>query len=235
MKKVMLLLASLFVVSCAGSMPEPVSTRRLNAYYQSTLMVRVQGTEIQEDGAIHVVGWSGTGFSIGSTNGDNTGSDLLTNHHVCAKAGNAEYTIIDYTGKRYNATFVRNAPEADLCLLHTEAIIKPARLAEQDPKFGDYLVAIGAPHGQFPNVTTGFTSGYCPVDFDGEGVEIHVVAICTSVPIYSGSSGSPAFGVDGKVYGIFFAARVDAEHMSYMIGVGEILRFLNTTNNVFYR
>lgn len=232
MKKVLLLIASLLVASCAH-MPRTAS--QLNNYYQSAVIVRVKTTNV-EDGVTTIVGWSGTGFSLASTDsGDEPGSTILTNKHVCSAADNATYTLTDYTGKRYQAKFVRYAPQADLCILKTDAMIKPVTLAKHDARRGDHLTVVGAPRGEFPNFTEGWVSGYCPVDLAAGGIEVHVRALCTSIPIYPGNSGSPAFGDDGKVYGIMFAGRSDSEHMTSMVPVEVILQFLDTSNDMFFR
>jgi serine protease Do len=220
-----LLAIVLFLLGCAH-IP---TANQLNRYYESTVIVKVlTSIEGQEP-----TGWSGTGFSI--SNDADGGSTILTNKHVCAAGGSARYVLTNSNGKKISATFDRVSPQADLCLLHTDEVLKPVKMASHDIRRGEHLVVVGAPRGTFPNFTEGYASGYCPVDLSGDNFEVHVRGMCTSVPIYPGNSGSPTFNDDGKVVGIMFAARGDSEHMTIMVPVEVILQFLDQSNDMFNR
>ncbi len=232
MKTALFLIMSLLVVSCAGSMPAPVSAKRINVYYESAVIVLVK---TGEDGTATARGWSGTGFAISNDKDGNTGTTLLTNKHICQASSNATYTITDYSGGKYEAKFVRYAPYADLCLIHTDAVLRPVKLASEDATQFSHIVVIGAPHGMFPNVTEGYIGGYYNVDLGGDTYTIHVRAQATSVPIYPGNSGSPVWNDDGKVVGIMFAGHGSAEHITMLIPVNEILSFLDTKHNLYER
>lgn len=231
MKTALLLVLSLLVSSCAHY---PKSASQLNKYYKSTVIVRVAKTVTNADGKDEKVGWSGTGFSL-SNDHEGAGSTILTNKHVCAAGDSASYTLTDHMGHKVPATFVRMAPHADLCLLHTDAVIEPVKLAPRDAKRGDHVFVVGAPHGVFPNFTEGYISGYCPVDIVDSTIEIHLRALCTSVAIYPGNSGSPVFDDNDRVVGIMFAGRSDSEHMTAMVPVELIYQFLDQSNDMFSR
>jgi len=223
MKTAILLVLSLLISGCAHM---PPTASRLNKYYDSTVIVKVSGP---------LGRWSGTGFSIANDSGDTVGSTILTNKHVCAVGDAAAYTLTDHNGNKVSASFVRVADHADLCLLHTDAVLSPVKLAKHDAKRAEHIVVVGAPHGVYPNFTEGFVSGYCPVDIAGPNFEVHLRAECTSVPIYPGNSGSPAFNDAGECVGIMFAGRNDAEHMTAMVPVELIHRFLDQSNDMFER
>ncbi len=234
MKSTLLLVLAFLVSSCAH-VSVPNTPERLNKYAKSTVIVRVQtvATNIIT-GQSEVIGWSGTGFSV-ENDPEDAGSTVLTNKHVCSAGPEASYTLTDATGKKFRATYVRVAPHADLCLLHTDAIITPVKLAKSDAKKGDHVTVVGAPRGVFPNFTEGYVSGYCPIDIVDSGFEVHLRAECTSVPIYPGNSGSPAFNDDGEVVGIMFAGRRDSEHMTIMVPVELIKQFMDTSNDMYTR
>lgn len=232
MKSILLLVLAFFMSSCAH-ISAPNSPERLTEYSKSTVIVKVQALATNEvTGRSELVGWSGTGFSIKK---DEEGSTILTNKHVCEAGVNASYTLTDFTGKRFKATFVRVAPHTDLCLLRTEALIKPVKLAKRDARKGEHIFVVGAPRGVFPNFTDGYVSGYCFIDMAGENFEVHLRAVCTSVPIYPGNSGSPAFNDNGEVVGIMFAGRRDSEHMTVMVPAELIHQFLDTSNDMYRR
>ena len=224
-----MLTLSLLLASCAHM---PKSSEQLNKHFESTVIVKVSKVIVDADGEEKIVGWSGTGFSISR---NDEGSDVLTNKHVCSAGDSAKYTLTDHNGNKVGAKFIRVADHSDLCLLHTEALIKPVKLAAHDARRGDHVMAVGAPHGVYPNFTDGIVSGYCPVDIAGPSFEVHLRAECTSIPIYPGNSGSPVFNDSDEVVGIMFAGRSDAEHMTAMVPVGLIYQFLDQSNDMFDR
>jgi serine protease Do len=169
--------------------------------------------------------WSGTGFSIFA---DQNGSSIITNKHICA-APDAYYELTDSRGKTHTATLIRTARGADLCLLHTNDKIPPVRLAQNDARQGDHVNAIGAPYGMLPLFTDGFVSGGKWVDIkedDELHFEVHFYSELVSIPVYPGNSGSPVFNDAGKVVGVVFAGLHNADHMTLIVPVSEIHKFL---------
>ena len=175
-----------------------------------------------------------TGFSIAATD---VVSYVLTNQHVCSMRGNAEYTLTLRSGAKVRATFVRADSLADICLLKANAVIPPLPLAKHNATQGDKVITMGGPDGVYPLIVDGFISGYYDMhmrqddDDDGE-FEVHFRAQVMSVPVYHGSSGSPVLNMDGEVVGIVFAVRGEKEHISFMVPLSEIQRFLDTSEYV---
>lgn len=209
-----LVVALAFLASCACSNSV---TRKRREQSESVVIVTVMTA---------LSGWSGTGFSISA---DVDGATILTNKHVCSAQGNGSYVLTDYAGRKYEARFIRQDEGADLCILHTRAIVVPVKLASRNAVKGDGVSAIGAPHGQYPWFTSGVVSGRTWVEME----EVHFWAQGTSIPVYPGNSGSPVFNDAGEVVGIIFAGRQDAEHMTYMVPVSEINRMLDTSENIY--
>jgi putative serine protease PepD len=233
--KIAVLLLSLFVASCASLNTEMKKSERLKESNSVVIVLVHTQTKDILTGLVEPIGWSGTGFSV-SEDGD--GSTIITNKHVCNMKDDATYELTLADGSKHSATFVKVAPGADLCVLHTGQGIDPVVLAKQDAKKGDEVSVIGAPHGMYPMFTSGIVSGYYWIDMSESeygSFEVHVYAQMFSAPIYPGSSGSPVFDTSGKVVGIVFAGRSDADHMSWLIPVSEINRFLDTSQNVYTR
>lgn len=175
-----------------------------------------------------------TGFSIATK--DNV-SFVLTNKHVCSMEDEAEYELTLFTGKKVKASFVRNDAFADICLLKTNVIIRPVKLSLNNATRGDNLLSIGSPQGFFPMIFEGFVSGYHNTNMtdkdDGKEFSVHFRAQIISVPVYPGSSGSPVFNRNSEVTGMIFAVYGDKEHISFMVPISEIWRFINVSENVF--
>jgi S1-C subfamily serine protease len=140
--------------------------------------------------------------------------------------------LVTASGDQVEAKYVRISKDADLCLLNTEAKIKPVRLAKEDAERATHITVIGAPHAQFPFFTEGYVSGYHYVAMslaeDDQDMDVRFRAQFTSCPIYPGNSGSPAYNDEGEVVGIMFAGRRDAEHMTLMVPVELIRQFLES-------
>ena len=220
---------SMFLISCAHN---PPTARTLNKYFKSTVQIIVtsQGHGHSEGKMIR---WSGTGFSVAT---DGSSSTILTNKHVCGGDGSQrQFIVMDYSGKRYSARWVRSDALADLCIIKTDAIIESVVLAKKNPVRGTHIVVVGAPLGLFPNFTDGFISGYYPLDMVSDEYETHARVAMTSVAIYPGNSGSGAFNDDGKLVGIFFAGSSDAEHITFLVPVETINMFLDDSQDVFER
>lgn len=233
MKKLITLITLLISCSCAHTLSNATRVKQS----QSVVMVMVHTTVTDPlTLAQQPAAWSGTGFSVKA---DVDGSDIVTNQHVCVAKGNADYELTDYAGKKHVAKWQRNDEAADLCLLHTKDIIAPVKLAQADARKGDHISAIGAPHGQFPWFADGIATGkmWCAMADEEFGLafSVHFWAQGTSIPIYPGNSGSPVWNDAGEVVGIVFAARRDSDHISYIVPVSEIKRFLDTSENIYER
>ena len=122
----------------------------------------------------------------------------VTNNHVVDHAKTVQVTTDD--GAVYMAKVVGTDPKTDLALIKVDAgkSFSFVKFAENDPRVGDWVVAVGNPFGLGGTVTAGIVSargrdiGSGPYD---DYIQI-------DAPINKGNSGGPAFNMDGNVIGV---------------------------------
>lgn len=122
----------------------------------------------------------------------------VTNNHVVQKASAVELTLDD--GRTVKAKVIGSDPKSDLALLKVEekGTYPYVRLAPNQPRVGDWVVAIGNPFGLGGTVTSGIVSargrdiGAGPYD---DFLQI-------DAPINRGNSGGPTFNLKGEVVGV---------------------------------
>jgi len=121
----------------------------------------------------------------------------VTNNHVVDKAESVQVTTDD--GKTHTAKVIGTDPRTDLALIKVEGSNFPfVQLADQAPRIGDWVLAVGNPFGLGGTVTAGIVSargrdiGAGPYD---DFIQI-------DAPVNKGNSGGPAFDVDGRVIGV---------------------------------
>lgn len=140
----------------------------------------------------------GSGFLIGK-------NLIVTNHHVIEEGVQDEY-LISIQNKRwysYKAHLISADEKTDIAIL--EIInpdrdidnIVPLRFANNLPRLGEPLFAIGHPHGLMWTVTQGSTS-YVNRKINN----IFQDLIQTDTPINPGNSGGPLFNLRGEVVGV---------------------------------
>jgi S1-C subfamily serine protease len=123
--------------------------------------------------------------------GNRHDADIVTNNHVVAKGGRLEVTAD--SGTTYEAKLVGADPETDLALIKVGAAVDFAyvRLAESDPRIGDWVLAVGNPFGLGGTVTAGIVSA--------RGRDIGAGSyddfIQIDAPVNEGNSGGPTFNV----------------------------------------
>ena len=139
----------------------------------------------------HFTTGQGSGFFISAD------GYAVTNNHVVDKAESVEVTIDD--GKIHTAKVIGTDPRTDLALIKVEGGDFPfVRLADQAPRVGDWVLAVGNPFGLGGTVTAGIVSargrdiGAGPYD---DFIQI-------DAPVNKGNSGGPTFDVDGNVIGV---------------------------------
>lgn len=142
----------------------------------------------------------GRNFSMGQGSGFFISADgfAVTNNHVVDKADSVEVTTDD--GKTYTAKVIGSDPKTDLALIKVDGRndFPFARLADQQPRIGDWVLAVGNPFGLGGTVTAGIVSargrdiGAGPYD---DFLQI-------DAPVNKGNSGGPTFDVDGNVVGV---------------------------------
>jgi len=139
-------------------------------------------------------------FSLGQGSGFFISADgyAVTNNHVVDKAESVEITGDD--GKTYNAKVIGADSRTDLALIKVEgrSDFPYVRLADNAPRVGDWVLAVGNPFGLGGTVTAGIVSargrdiGAGPYD---DFIQI-------DAPVNKGNSGGPTFDVDGNVIGV---------------------------------
>jgi serine protease Do len=122
----------------------------------------------------------------------------VTNNHVVDHAKSVQVTADD--GTIYTAKVVGTDQKTDLALIKVDgkSDLPYVKFADQPPRIGDWVVAVGNPFGLGGTVTAGIVSargrdiGAGPYD---DYVQI-------DAPINKGNSGGPAFDMNGNVIGV---------------------------------
>ncbi|HEX2215739.1 MAG TPA: Do family serine endopeptidase [Xanthobacteraceae bacterium] len=122
----------------------------------------------------------------------------VTNNHVVSRGDTVEIKTDD--GKTYTAKVVGSDERTDIALLKVEGRndFPFVTFAEEMPRIGDWVLAVGNPFGLGGTVTAGIVSasgrdiGAGPYD---DFIQI-------DAPVNRGNSGGPTFSVDGKVVGV---------------------------------
>lgn len=123
---------------------------------------------------------------------------IVTNYHVVKDGG--EFTVVTDAGKRLTAKLVGSDERTDLAVLKvSDGTSFPfVKLSEQQPRVGDWVVAIGNPFGLGGTVTAGIVSARGrDIGSDPYNDYIQIDA-----PVNRGNSGGPTFNLDGEVIGI---------------------------------
>ena len=122
----------------------------------------------------------------------------VTNNHVIEGSKTAEVQTDDQ--KTYTAKVIGSDPISDLALLKVDGRddFTFVKLADEMPRAGDWVLAIGNPFGLGGTVTAGIVSAR----------ERNIGAVTSDsllqidAPINKGDSGGPTFDLDGKVVGV---------------------------------
>jgi serine protease Do len=122
----------------------------------------------------------------------------VTNDHVVDHAKSVQVTTDD--GTIYSAKVIGTDPKTDLALIKVDASkeFPYVKFADQAPRIGDWVVAVGNPFGLGGTVTAGIVSargrdiGSNPYD---DYMQI-------DAPINKGNSGGPTFDINGNVVGV---------------------------------
>ena len=139
-------------------------------------------------------------FAMGQGSGFFISADgyAITNNHVVEKAEEVE--VKTDTGKTFIAKVIGTDSKTDLALIKVQGRndFPFVKLAEQAPRIGDWVVAVGNPFGLDGSVTAGIVSargrdiGAGPYD---DFIQI-------DAPVNTGNSGGPSFDVNGNVIGV---------------------------------
>jgi len=142
-------------------------------------------------GGHEVVTGQGSGFFISAD------GYAVTNNHVVQNAETVQVTTDD--GKNYTAKVIGTDPRTDLAVIRVDGKDFPyVKFADNTPRIGDWVLAVGNPFGLGGTVTAGIVSargrdiGAGPYD---DFIQI-------DAPVNKGNSGGPSFDVEGNVIGV---------------------------------
>jgi serine protease Do len=134
----------------------------------------------------------GSGFFISSD------GYAVTNDHVVQHG--VSFMIATEDGTTYKARVVGADLRTDLALLKVDGRndFPYVKLADHEPRIGDWVIAVGNPYGLGGTVTAGIVSALGRrLDTDTYDDFIQLDA-----PINKGNSGGPSFDLDGEVVGV---------------------------------
>jgi serine protease Do len=122
----------------------------------------------------------------------------VTNNHVVDSAKSVQVTTDD--GTIYTAKVVGTDPKSDIALIKVDGKkdFPYVKFADQRPRVGDWVVAVGNPFGLGGTVTAGIVSA----SGRNIGTSAYDDYIQIDAPINKGNSGGPAFDVNGNVIGV---------------------------------
>jgi serine protease Do len=147
----------------------------------------------QDQGQRHqYVQAQGSGFFISAE------GHIVTNNHVVANA--VQLQIVKDDGTVLDAKVIGTDPKTDLALLKVEGknAFPFVSFADDLPKTGEWVIAMGNPFGLGGTVTAGIVSA---MGRDiGSGPYNDFLQI--DAPVNRGNSGGPTFNMDGRVIGV---------------------------------
>jgi S1-C subfamily serine protease len=155
-------------------------------------------------------GGTGSGFLCGA-------EDLaLTNSHVVNGALGVE--AIFHDGRTAVVDVLGTDPATDLALVRVpDAGVEPLPLGDSNAlRVGDFVLAVGCPHGLSHSVTAGILSGLGRA-LPGPGGQTIEDVIQTDAPLNPGNSGGPLLDVDGRVIGIATAIVPMAQGLCFAV------------------
>jgi 2-alkenal reductase len=150
---------------------------------------------------------SGSGFVF------NEAGYIVTNNHVVE--GGREYEVVFSNGERQSARLVGTDVDSDLAVIKVDQLpdgVDPLPVATEQPKVGQFVVAIGNPFGERGSMSLGIVSGLNRSLSSGQGFDTNITyslpeVIQTDAPINPGNSGGPLLNLQGEVVGVNSAIR----------------------------
>lgn len=172
----------------------------------------------------------GTGFAV-----DSEAGLIVTNRHVIADT-DAEYLVIDKSGKEYEVKKLYRDPSNDIGIVQIDEQLPSLELGNSELlKVGQSVIAIGTALGEFRHtVTTGVISGLGRgIDAsDGFGFQTERLdnVIQTDAAINPGNSGGPLLNANGQVIGVNVAVAGGAQNIGFAIPINTIKEVLTNFN-----
>jgi len=165
---------------------------------------------------------------------------ILTNEHVIHGSDVIQVTV-QGTKKPYEAKLLGSSYELDLAVLKIEGADFPTvPLGDSNSlKVGEWLVAIGNPHGFEHTVTAGvLSSKERQIDIQGTNGEEdrnYEHLLQTDASINPGNSGGPLLNLKGEVIGMNVAVSAEAQGIGFAIPsstIKEVVEYLKNNQEV---
>jgi hypothetical protein len=134
----------------------------------------------------------------------------------------SKFKVVDLNGFKHDAEVVMINKRFDLCLLRASNVITnppTLKLADKEPKRGESVINMAAPHGLFwPGTVLIFKGQFS--GFHNKGFSVY------TIPTKPGSSGSPIINKDNKLVGVIFAGYSTIENVGLSAPLVAIKVFL---------
>ncbi|RXZ84207.1 PDZ domain-containing protein [Paenibacillaceae bacterium] len=155
---------------------------------------------------------------------------ILTNQHVVADSAKIEVTVQGFP-KKFEAELLGSSYDLDLAVLKVKGdeSFPTLSLGDSDSiEIGDWVVAIGNPHGFDHTVTVGvLSSKERPISIpDSKGTRNYEHLLQTDASINPGNSGGPLLNTNGEVIGINTAVSTSAQGIGFAIPTSTIKNVL---------
>jgi serine protease Do len=191
---------------------ETMVTRRPHPFASDPFFREFFGREFDSYRRMVPMKGKGSGFIVDGREGY-----IMTNNHVVEGADKITATLLD--GRTFDAELVGRDPTFDLAVIRIKADNLPSlKLGDSDAaEVGEWVVAIGNPHGFENTVTAGIISAKnrtlqaSDVNFQG--------FMQTDAAINPGNSGGPLIDTKGEVVGINTAIVPYAQGIGFAVPV----------------
>ena len=199
---------------------ETMVTRRPHPFANDPFFRAFFGQEFDNFKRMVPMRGKGSGFIVDGLNGY-----ILTNNHVVADADKITITLLD--GRTLDAALIGRDPTFDLAVIQIKADDLPSiPLGNSDEaEIGEWVVAIGNPHGFENTVTSGIISAKnrtlqaANINFQG--------FMQTDAAINPGNSGGPLINMKGEVVGINTAIIPYAQGIGFAVPVNMAKQIMN--------
>jgi S1-C subfamily serine protease len=163
----------------------------------------------------------------------------LTNNHVVytSTGTRATYTVSDYLGNEYNASFIASNGSYDLAVVRFRKTVtlRVIEFADENPDNDEKIAVIGYPSFQINAITLGIVIDYAKIEIESSSnsvIDVNFDVLVSDAPVKSGSSGSvvldEAFKLVGIIYAGNFSNDSDTSTFAFAIPLVRVIEFLNS-------